>query len=428
MRNHPDYVFCGDDFTGASDTLATLSRAGLRSRLFLSSTAVQKCQTLSDFDAIGIATATRSMKPEKIRAELSEIGQTLAALDAKIFHYKICSTFDSSPKTGSIGAGVDTLRQLLPNSGVVVIGGQPSLGRYCAFSNLFAAAIDQRLYRIDSHPTMANHPVTPMSEADLRLLLESQGIDSVHGIHLPEYTEDIDSIQGTVRNFMVGNRVVLFDVLHQSDLSIIGKILNELPLPRLVVGASSVAEAYIAGFVTQGTDAPPYITYKPEKPVFLLAGSRSQATELQVQEAKGFSQLLIDPAEIEQDSDATLVKLSTASINLLDKGCNVMAIVSSDMQHSLTRVELAQFTADLTACIAFSGSIGRLGIAGGDTSSLALQSLGVESLSYVTDIEPGICLCRLHSLTKPAIDGLEVVLKGGQMGSPHLFTKLTGLL
>jgi len=115
-------------------------------------------------------------------------------------------------------------------------------------------------------------------------------------------------------------------------------------------------------------------------------------------------------------------------IRLLKQGSNVLAIVSNDMQHSLSRTEVTQLTADLTARIGLSGLMGRLGIAGGDTSGFALQSLGVESISYVADIEPGICLCRLHSHRKPAVHALKVTLKGGQMGSPNIFTKLTGLL
>lgn len=428
MSHYPEFIFLGDDFTGASDTLATLSRVGLRGRLFLSSEALLDCQDLSELDAVGVATATRSMKPEAIKMALTQLGKELAFLNPRVVHYKVCSTFDSSPETGSIGAAVNALKQVLPDAGVMIIGGQPSLRRYCVFSNLFAAAVDEQIYRIDSHPTMAHHPVTPMSEGDLRTLLTAQGLEPVSGIHLHTYAGDRDNLRLTVLRLIADKTAVLFDALHQADLALIGQLIHEVPSPCLIVGSSSVAEAYISGFISQTSALPPHTPSHPAKPVFILAGSRSQTTALQVDKANEFVQLAIHPAELEHNSGKLLTKLSSTSIKLLDQGINVLAVVSKDMQHGITRTELAQFTANLLASITASGSIGRLGIAGGDTSSFALQSLGVESLSYVADIEPGICLCRLRSIANPAIHGLEVVLKGGQMGTPNLFTKLTGLL
>ena len=50
-----------------------------------------------------------------------------------------------------------------------IVGGQPDLERYCLFGNLFAAAgSGAEVHRIDRHPTMSRHPVTPMGEAEHR--------------------------------------------------------------------------------------------------------------------------------------------------------------------------------------------------------------------------------------------------------------------
>ena len=46
--------------------------------------------------------------------------------------------------------------------------GAPQLKRYTAFGHLFAGYQGQT-YRIDRHPVMSRHPVTPMDEADLTL-------------------------------------------------------------------------------------------------------------------------------------------------------------------------------------------------------------------------------------------------------------------
>ena len=54
-----------------------------------------------------------------------------------------------------------------------MIVGAPRLKRYQMFGNLFAA-VDGVGYRLDRHPTMSRHPVTPMDEADLRVHLAAQ--------------------------------------------------------------------------------------------------------------------------------------------------------------------------------------------------------------------------------------------------------------
>ncbi|MGB6103382.1 MAG: nucleotide-binding domain containing protein, partial [Pusillimonas sp.] len=65
----------------------------------------------------------------------------------------------------------------------------------------------------------------------------------------------------------------------------------------------------------------------------------------------------------------------------------------------------------------------RLGVAGGDTSSLALKALDAWGLSYIGQVDPGAALCRMHS-DLPRLSGIEIMLKGGQMGTPSVFEKL----
>ena len=67
----------------------------------------------------------------------------------------------------------------------------------------------------------------------------------------------------------------------------------------------------------------------------------------------------------------------------------------------------------------------RVGIAGGDTSSHAVQALQLWGLSYQSTICPGVTLSRAHS-PDPARNGLELMLKGGQMGGVDLFERLLG--
>jgi uncharacterized protein YgbK (DUF1537 family) len=67
--------------------------------------------------------------------------------------------------------------------------------------------------------------------------------------------------------------------------------------------------------------------------------------------------------------------------------------------------------------------IKRLVVAGGDTSTLAIRALDLWGLSYRSPCTPGAPLCRAHS-DDARLDGLDIVLKGGQMGTPDFFNRV----
>ncbi|MEP0324993.1 nucleotide-binding domain containing protein, partial [Bauldia litoralis] len=63
--------------------------------------------------------------------------------------------------------------------------------------------------------------------------------------------------------------------------------------------------------------------------------------------------------------------------------------------------------------------VSRAVISGGDTSGYATQQLGIYALSALAPTIPGAAIFRAHADGK--MDGLELALKGGQMGSPDYF-------
>jgi uncharacterized protein YgbK (DUF1537 family) len=58
-------------------------------------------------------------------------------------------------------------------------------------------------------------------------------------------------------------------------------------------------------------------------------------------------------------------------------------------------------------------------ISGGDTSGHASRQLGIHALTALAPTIPGAAIFRAHG--ESAHDGLELALKGGQMGSPDYF-------
>ncbi|SFC66447.1 Uncharacterized conserved protein YgbK, DUF1537 family [Bosea sp. CRIB-10] len=419
----PRYGWYGDDFTGATDTLATLAEAGQRALLFLRIPTQAQLTSAGPLDAVGIAGATRAMAPDAMAQELDQAGRFFAALGVSLLHYKCCSTFDSAPEVGSLGAAARALRPHFPNPLLPIIGGQPNLGRYCLFGTLFAAAgAGGAVHRIDRHPTMSVHPVTPMGEADLRRHLQAQRMERVA---LIDYRSHGGSGSGEALGAALAGEpeAVLFDVSCPSDLAAIGALLREQMSagPMLAIGASSVAQAF-AGFPRAAQPAMPKLARSASRGNLLaLVGSLSPVTRAQVELAEGYDGIAINPARLTGEP-AYLEALRAETLACLAKR-NVMLITDKPTGAPAETGKVAAATGALLRAIMTEAEVARLVVAGGDTSTLAIRSLDLWGLSYRSPCTPGAPLCRAHS-DDPRLDGLDIVLKGGQMGTPDFFNRV----
>jgi hypothetical protein len=118
-------AFYGDDFTGSTDALEVLAFSGLRCALFLSVPTPERMEVLGAFDAIGVAGASRAMSPDEMSAQLAPVLAAMSRLPVAQVHYKVCSTFDSSPAIGSIGRVMDLSRAAFGDSAIPIVGGHP---------------------------------------------------------------------------------------------------------------------------------------------------------------------------------------------------------------------------------------------------------------------------------------------------------------
>ena len=416
-------VFCADDFTGASDTLATLARAGLSTRLYLNAPAPS--DSTNDLDAIGVATSLRALTVDDSVATIGPLADALARTKCGLYHFKVCSTFDSSPDIGNIAAIADRYAQSVGTRWKAVIGGQPSLRRFCLMGNLFAGAGNGHIYRIDRHPVMSVHPVTPMHEANLCRHLAAQGWPKIGLIDFTIIRKGrvalIDEIR---RRLAAGECETLFDVTDDSDLLTIGDAIREIAktTPTLCVGASSVAQALFPSFEPSSQNGAQ--ASRRAGPVFAFAGSRSSHTAGQVENASTYIKRSIAPKDL---LDPAGVKdLIGDSLSTLNAGKHLLVSLSDDRNHDIGSHALARASAAFIAQICQNTALGFLAIAGGDTSSLAVQELGINSLSFAADFDAGAPVIRAHADT-PYLDGLPMLLKGGQMGKPDLFDNISAL-
>ncbi|MDH1176741.1 four-carbon acid sugar kinase family protein [Achromobacter mucicolens] len=446
----PQVCWYGDDFTGATDTLAEVARAGLRSLLFLSVPSSAQLERAGPLDAIGIAGAARGMAPAEMTDELRAVGAFMASIGARVLHYKCCSTFDSAPHVGSIGVAVRELRRHFANPIVPIVGGQPSIGRYCSFGNLFArAGSAPEVHRIDRHPVMSVHPVTPMHEADLRLHLEAQGLAGIRSVPHTAYPSALEpgartsAAQAAAAHSaalaawidqIIGSTdgPLLLDLIDESQLPVIGRLIQRAAsrAPLLAVGPSSVQQALARARPAGHSGAAPATPLSPASgPVLVVAGSLSPVTARQIAACETYTRQALQVERLLADDDYAAQQVALAAATLA-QGRNVLVhtdkpagAVNAD-QTTATARATARLVADIVRASAQAGHrLNRIGIAGGDTSSQATLALGLWGLAFRCVLAPGVTVSVARS-DDPVTDGVELMLKGGQMGGDRLFDEL----
>jgi uncharacterized protein YgbK (DUF1537 family) len=220
---------------------------------------------------------------------------------------------------------------------------------------------------------------------------------------------------------------LLFDGTSDTHLHAVGRTLwrRAAQRPQLVLGASSVAQASLAHWpdaAEAATSEHPVAAAR--SPVFLLVGSQSPVTAAQVRQAQGlFDEIAIDPGLLLND-DAALEALAHRCVGALAGGRSVMARTTPAAASGPAPLAVARICGELLArVLKRSPQVRRVGVAGGDTSSIALSALGAWALGWGGNLSAGVALTRVRA-DDPALDGIELMLKGGQMGPPDLFQRL----
>ena len=442
-------TFYGDDFTGSTDAMEALALSGLRTILFLHAPSATEIATrYADVKCVGVAGTSRAMSPAEMDAELVPILEALWSLRAPLLHYKVCSTFDSGPQVGSIGHVVDRARLRLNGARTVpIVAGSPPLRRYTVFGNHFAAAGDA-VHRLDRHPTMARHPVTPMHEADLIYHLAHQTRGKVGLMSIADLDGSPEQVDARFAQRMADSpAMLLFDVLDNVRLRETGRLLWEeaQKAPQFVVGSSGVGYALAAWWRAAGLMPDVrarFPTIAPIRQLLVLSGSASPATAQQIAWARGhgFETLRVPTAALMRSASAAEVwqALYEQAIAAWSGGGSIVlytaegpddpaiaqaGAVMTEAGHSARL--LGRALGRLARQLIANTGLRRLLIAGGDTSSYAMQELGVRALEMAAELTPGAPLCRAHS-DDPLIDGLEIALKGGQMGEQDYFGRVRG--
>lgn len=406
----------GDDFTGSSDLGNTLTKAGMRTVQYVG---VPASNAGPDVEAGVVALKSRSIPvDEAIKLSLEALDWLLAQGCEQIL-FKYCSTFDSTPE-GNIGPVAEALADRLEARKVLVCPAFPATGRTIFEGHLFVG--DKLL----SESGMENHPLTPMTDPDLRRWLGLQSKGSVG--HLPASAiwqgtavaaERLDSEDAA------GHRLVVADAVRDEDLLVLGKIADGLPL---ITGGSGIALGLPGNFRARGLlfDTASQWHGQAGK-VAVLSGSCSTATRRQV--ARHSEHHPTHEITAEQVMSDALAAQDLADWAEAQEG---IPLIYSSADPSVVRAAQERYEKDTvatkfenlfaeTAKALVAKGITRLISAGGETSGAVVEALSVQAMEIGPEIDPGVPAMR-------AGENLVLVLKSGNFGADDFFEKAANRL
>jgi uncharacterized protein YgbK (DUF1537 family) len=405
-----------DDFTGATDIAGMLVKGGMRT---IQTIGVPAKGTIpDDVDAVVVALKTRSIPAADAVAQSLDALKALQTAGCVRFFFKYCSTFDSTD-AGNIGPVGDALLDALNARQAIYCPAFPVNGRTIFFGHLFVGDV----LLSDSH--MKHHPLTPMTDASLVRVLARQTPHKVGLVALKQVQSGSAVLRESLDRLAAeGVRHVVVDAVADTDLGIIGEAIGD---DVLVTGGSGVALGLPAAYRRRGlmahrsgADTLPALDGAPA----VLAGSCSAATLGQIKAFRG-PHLALDTDAICRGEDVAgkallwaREKLGKAPI-LLSASDTPDAVKALQAKYGIEKSSQAiEKTMAALARGLVEAGVGRLVVAGGETSGAVVSALDVTALRIGPEIDPGVPWTASVG-AKPIL----LALKSGNFGAPDFFTK-----
>jgi len=408
-----------DDFTGATDLASMLVKNGMRTVQLIG--VPNEGDPTPQADVVVVALKSRTAPVGQA------VGESLAALawlrkaGCQQFFFKYCSTFDSTP-AGNIGPVADALVRELGCGFALACPAFPANARSVYQGYLFVGSV------LLNESGMENHPLTPMTDANLVRVLSHQTDGTVGLVNFATVAQGAQAIRKAMTALKEqGRRYAIVDAVSDSHLMAIGEAAAG---HALLTGGSGVAMGLPENFRRAGV-----LPVRGDSAVLppasgaqaVLAGSCSRATLFQIATARERVPMLELDALATPDARALAAqardwmdgRLGETPIVIAasappDKVAALQQKLGRDAAGALVEDALAMISEDLVA-----RGVRRLVVAGGETSGAVVSRLGVRSLRIGGEIDPGVPWTYAEGGTAP----LHLALKSGNFGAPDFFLK-----
>lgn len=429
--NRPILGCIADDLTGATDLCNNLVRAGMRVVLTVD---IPVSAGSLPADAIVVALKSRTIPPADAVEQSLAACRWLKKQGVRQIYFKICSTFDSTPK-GNIGPVIEALMNELNCGFSAVVPSFPDNERTVYRGHLFVGDV------LLSESGMRNHPLTPMTDANLVRFLAQQ----IYGgkqrkVGLIDYRsveKSAEAVRERIRSLRSsGVSIAIADSISNDDLQRLAAALSD---HALITAGSGLALGLPAQWgIKPSPDSASLPAASGRKAI--ISGSCSIATNQQVDHfiQAGGSGFMLDPMELANDSDKQIRQAVSWADALWN--CNpaqIPLVYSTAQPAELKRAhemlgmdqsgELVEHALAQIARAFVQHGVRQLVVAGGETAGVCIRGLDVEQVQIGPQIDPGVPWCFGSSPFARGA-GIHLALKSGNFGTSDFFTKAFRLL
>ena len=414
-----------DDVTGATDLAINLVQGGMCVVQMLGIPSAAELAQI-DADAVVVALKTRSIPRESAVSQSLDGLAALRELGIDRFFFKYCSTFDSTEQ-GNIGPVAEALMDVLDVPQTIFCPAFPRNGRTVYHGHLFVNG------RLLCESGMEQHPLNPMTDANLVRFLARQASSQVGLLSHDMFSDDPDHLVRELRTLAdAGARLVITDSCNDQHLLILAQAVAGM---RLVTGGSGIArylpDAYRGLGLLNSTwyePALPNITGRS----LILSGSCSTATNRQVAWMKSkcpawkidVPALMADPVSslagvvtwARQTPNEPLLVYSTSSPQ-------AVAELQNEFGGHVIAAAIEAFHASVAESLVAETGVRRLVLAGGETAGAVVQKLGIRALR----IGPEICAGVPWTESLGPLP-LALALKSGNFGQEDFFASALEML
>jgi 3-dehydrotetronate 4-kinase len=406
-----------DDFTGASDLANTLAKGGMATTQFVG---VPRGMAEASCEAGVVSLKSRTIPAVDAVAQSLEALDWLLAQGCRQILFKYCSTFDSTP-AGNIGPVAEALLERL--GGIAVVCPVfPATGRTLFHGHLFVNG------QLLSETGMRNHPLTPMSDPDIRRWLRLQTKGEVGLVAYPVVRQGADAIRAALaEEAEAGRQLVVTDAVVDDDLKALGEAIAD---HRLVTGGSGIALGLPANFRRAGLLSGKGSTFTGASGwAAALSGSCSTQSLAQIASfAKSHPALALLPDAI-MDGGMTVEGAFSWMMDRIDampmaySSASPDSVRAAQAKHGRERVAagIEHFLGQLAVRLANAG-VTRLVVGGGETSGAVVTALGIDAFAIGPEIDPGVPALAVTG------SPMRLALKSGNFGGQDFYEKAAKVL
>ncbi len=402
-----------DDFTGALDTGVQFAACGISTRVVVSDAVdMESCEST----VLVIDTETRHLPA-------AEAGDIVYRLTEKAMQAGVGCVYKKTDSAlrGNIGAELSAVLKASGSRQLPFLPAFPQIGR----------TTEKGIHYIDgtvvTDSPFGKDPFEPVKHALVTELIAEQSDIPAFSCAVPTAADDIPGAEG----------ILVFDAKTTEDLEKAGRALFRETVPRVLAGCAGFASKLpeLLGLPTEKCAVLP----KLDPRLLVLCGSVNPITlrQMDAAEQAGFARLRLTPQQkLEPDYwDSASGEQALAEIEQLLEQHPLCIIETNDAEGNQLTAEyagergidldgirqgIAGSVGHMLGKLFTSPSLGTLLLTGGDTLLQCMNSIGVQELEPICEVESGVVLARF------SYRGCSryVITKSGGFGQENLLIEL----